>query len=115
MRFSALERSQIRDRAFDKIRTVHPLIPMGKEEKLLEYWRELSLEEQDLVLKFTQSLQANRRTMLEPLTVRSQEQLEELLLQGLNSLDEGNAIEVTNDWWEQKRQSLIAKQNQQKQ
>lgn len=86
---------------------------MGKEEKLLQYWRELSSEEQDLVLEFTQSLQSNRGTTSEPLTVRSQEQLEELLLQGLNSLDQGSAIEATDDWWEQKRQNLIAKQNQQ--
>ncbi|MBN8562899.1 MAG: hypothetical protein J0L70_20385 [Leptolyngbya sp. UWPOB_LEPTO1] len=34
---------------------------MGKEEKLLKYWRELSSVDQDRVLEFTQSLQENHR------------------------------------------------------
>ena len=88
---------------------------MGKEEKLLEYWRELSSEEQDRVLKFTQSLQSNRHAVAEPLIVRSQEQLEELLLEGTSSLDQNGGAEATEEWWEQKRQNLITRQNQSEQ
>jgi hypothetical protein len=85
---------------------------MGKEEKLLEYWRELSAEEQDCVLEFTQLLQANRPSQQDCLSVRSRDQLEALLLEGVNSLDRGEGVEATDEWWEQKRQNLIARQKQ---
>jgi hypothetical protein len=52
---------------------------MGKEEKLLEYWRELSSEEQERVLELTQSLRANRHSLQDRLSVQSRPQLEALL------------------------------------
>lgn len=39
---------------------------------------------------------------------KNQENLEELLLEGLDS---GESIEVTDEWWEQKRAQLIKKSN----
>lgn len=40
---------------------------------------------------------------------QSQEKLEELLIEGLDS---GESIEVTDEWWEGKRARLIGKLNQ---
>jgi hypothetical protein len=47
---------------------------MSKEEQLLEYWRELSTEEKERVLEFTQSLQANRNAK-EPKEVTVKERI----------------------------------------
>ncbi|MCC7142218.1 MAG: type II toxin-antitoxin system ParD family antitoxin [Candidatus Eisenbacteria bacterium] len=40
---------------------------------------------------------------------RETEQLERLLLEGLDSLDSGRSIEITPEYWEKKRQALIAR------
>lgn len=40
---------------------------------------------------------------------RETEQLEHLLLQGVESLDDGRGIEVTPEYWEKKRQELLAR------
>jgi antitoxin ParD1/3/4 len=37
---------------------------------------------------------------------RAQEQLDSLLLEGLESLEQGNSIEATDEWWEQERDRL---------
>jgi antitoxin ParD1/3/4 len=39
---------------------------------------------------------------------RAQEQLDSLLLEGLESLEHGDGIEATDEWWEQERDRLSA-------
>jgi antitoxin ParD1/3/4 len=39
---------------------------------------------------------------------RAQEQLDSLLLEGPESLEQGNGIETTDEWWEQERDRLSA-------
>jgi hypothetical protein len=81
---------------------------MGKEEQLLECWRELPVEAQDQVLALMHSLQfapaAPDFGAPEHLTVHSPQQLDQLLLEGLES---GDPITVTDEWWEQKRDRLF--------
>ena len=38
---------------------------------------------------------------------QAKETLDDLLLEGLDSLDRREGIEATDDWWEQERQDLI--------
>lgn len=87
---------------------------MSNEEQLLEYWRKLPSEAQHQVLKFTRLLQTNNNPegfgAPDHLTIRSREHLDQLLQEGLESLDRGEGIELTDQWWEQERQNLIAKQ-----
>lgn len=45
---------------------------------------------------------------------RAQEQLNSLLFEGIESLEQGDSIEATDEWWEQERSHLIS-QFQQKQ
>lgn len=47
--------------------------------------------------------------MREQERVSQQERIESLLLEGLNS---GDAIEATDDWWEQKRARLVGRLQQ---
>jgi uncharacterized protein YoaH (UPF0181 family) len=86
---------------------------MSKEELLLEYWRELPPEAQEQVLETARSLQTQYQEHTdemvdgpEHLRVKSIEHLNQLLQEGLDS---GAAIEVTDEWWETKRQNLLAK------
>lgn len=81
---------------------------MSREEQLLEYWRKLSSDAQAQVLEFTRSLQSDKNSAdpgaPQHLTIESREQLDRLLQAGLES---GEPIEVTDDWWEQKRDRLL--------
>jgi hypothetical protein len=81
---------------------------MSTEEQLLEYWRKLPSEAQHQVLEFTRSLQIedNGPDLGAPqhLTIQSREHLDQLLQAGLES---GAPIEVTDDWWAQKRDRLF--------
>jgi hypothetical protein len=43
--------------------------------------------------------------------VRSIGHLHQLLQEGLDSLDRGEGIEATDDWWEKERGQLLAKGN----
>jgi hypothetical protein len=81
---------------------------MSKEELLLEYWRELPPEAQEQVLETARSLQISQNLVDGPehLRVKSIEQLNHLIQAGLES---GEPIEVTDEWWETKRQNLLAK------
>jgi antitoxin ParD1/3/4 len=40
---------------------------------------------------------------------RAQEQLDSLLLEGLDSLERGEGIEATDEWWDTERDRLSAK------
>ncbi|BAS57990.1 hypothetical protein NIES2135_26270 [Leptolyngbya boryana NIES-2135] len=81
---------------------------MSTEEQLLEYWRKLPSDAQHQVLEFTRSLQTEDNSpdlgAPEHLTIRSREHLDQLLQEGLES---GDSIEVTDDWWAQKRDLLF--------
>jgi hypothetical protein len=77
---------------------------MSKEELLLEYWYELGSEAQDQLLQVARSLQPDiDQGAPEHLQIRSKAQLDQLLLQGIESLDRGEGIELTDEWWDQKR------------
>ena len=43
---------------------------------------------------------------------RSEERLEALLLEGLESLGAGKGIEITPEFWEKKRQELVRRHNE---
>ena len=43
---------------------------------------------------------------------KSEERLESLLLEGLESLEAGKGIEITPEFWEKKRQDLIRRHNE---
>ena len=43
---------------------------------------------------------------------KSEERLEALLLEGLDSLDTGKGIEITPEFWEKKRQDIIRRHNE---
>lgn len=81
---------------------------MSTEEQLLEYWRKLPSDAQHQVLEFTRSLQTKIDSAdlgaPEHLTIQSREHLDQLLQEGLES---GDPIEVTEEWWAQKRDRLF--------
>jgi hypothetical protein len=82
---------------------------MSNEEQLLEYWRKLPSDAQQQVLEFTRLLQAGSSPDLllgapEQLTIKSHHQLDRLLQEGLES---GDPIELTDEWWVQKRNRLF--------
>ncbi|MBW4540329.1 MAG: hypothetical protein KME43_14455 [Myxacorys chilensis ATA2-1-KO14] len=81
---------------------------MSTEEQLLEYWRKLPSDAQHQVLEFTRSLQTEDNSLdlgvPEHLTIQSREHLDQLLQAGLES---GDSIEVTDEWWAQKRDQLF--------
>lgn len=71
---------------------------MSKEELLLEYWYELGSEAQDQLLQVARSLQLDiDHGAPEHLKIRSKTQLDQLLLQGIESLDRGEGIELTDE------------------
>jgi hypothetical protein len=59
----------------------------------------LSLDQQESVLHFIEQLST-------PNVLQSDEQLEELLLEGLDSLERGEGIEATDEWWEKEHENL---------
>jgi hypothetical protein len=93
---------------------------MSQEELLLEQWRYLPTQEQAAVINFAEFLRHKTSPKFhedfdygapEHLKVRSIEHLNELLQEGLDSLDRGEGIEATEDWWEQERAQLLARGN----
>jgi hypothetical protein len=57
----------------------------------------LSTDQQQSVLQFVQEIS----------NPQSEKQLEEQLLEGLDSLERGEGIEATEEWWEQERDFLL--------
>ena len=93
---------------------------MSQEELLLAQWRDLPIQEQIAVINFAEFLRHKSRVASqedidyggpEHLKVRSLDHLNELLQEGLSSLDRGEGIEATDDWWEKERAQLLAKGN----
>jgi len=81
------------------------------EELLLESWRSLPPTQQAKVLQFTRSLHDENEVMDGPehLKIRSREQLDMLVQAGLDSLDRGEGITITDEWWEHGRSQLVAR------
>jgi hypothetical protein len=93
---------------------------MSQEELLLEQWRYLPTQEQTAVINFAEFLRHKKSIEVqedidygapEHLKVRSIEHLNQLLQEGIDSLDRGEGIEATDDWWEKEREQLLAKGN----
>jgi hypothetical protein len=89
---------------------------MSQEELLLMSWRTLSPTEQAQVLQFTQALQAQHTQdssldydlgAPEHLEIRSSSHLNEMLQEGIESLNQGKGIETSDEWWEQERTRLL--------
>ena len=87
---------------------------MSQEELLLQSWRSLAPLQQAKVLQFTRSLHSENDSIDGPehLKIRSREQLDGLVQPGLDSLDRGEGIVLTNEWWEQERAQLVARLGQ---
>jgi len=46
--------------------------------------------------------------ILSPNVINSDQELEKLLIEGVDSLERGEGIVTTDDWWEQEREHLIS-------
>ena len=91
---------------------------MSQEELLLEQWRYLPTQERAAVINFVEFLRYKKSAEVqedidysgpEHLKMRSIDHLSELLQEGLDSLDRGEGIKATDDWWEQERTQLLSK------
>ena len=84
---------------------------MSQEELLLQSWRSLAPLQQAKVLQFTRSLHSEHDSIDGPehLRIQSREQLDALVQAGLDSLDRGEGIMLTDEWWEQERAQLVAR------
>ena len=91
---------------------------MSQEELLLEQWRYLPTHEQTSVINFIEFLRYRKSGEVqedvdydgpEHLKVRSIDHLNELLQEGLDSLDREEGIKATDDWREQERTQLLSK------
>ena len=70
------------------------------QELVIDKVKALSLNQQKTVLYFIDKL-------LTPNVIDSTQKLEVLLMEGVDSLEWGEGIVVTDDWWEQERDRLI--------
>ena len=70
------------------------------QELVIDKVKALSLNQQKTVLYFIDRI-------LSPNVINSDRELENLLIEGVDSLDRGEGIEATDDWWEQERDRLI--------
>jgi hypothetical protein len=68
---------------------------------VLDKLKTLSIPQQESVLKFIEKL-------LSPHIVESDQQLEELLIEGVESIDRGEGIEATDEWWDRERDRLAS-------
>ena len=62
--------------------------------------KSLSLNQQKSVLYFIDLI-------LSPSVINSDRELEKLLIEGVDSLERGEGIVATDDWWEQERDRLL--------
>jgi len=69
------------------------------QELVLVKMQALSTEQQQSVLQFIDQISSSE--------LSNPKHIEELLLEGLESLERGEGIEATDQWWEQERNALI--------
>ena len=67
---------------------------------MIDKVRALSLNQQKSVLNFIDHI-------LSPNVINSDQEVEKLLIEGVDSLERGEGIVATDDWWEQERDRLI--------
>jgi hypothetical protein len=70
------------------------------QELVIDKVKALSLNQQKSVLYFIDRI-------LSPNVINSDQELEKLLIEGVDSLERGEGIVATDDWWEQERDRLI--------
>jgi hypothetical protein len=70
------------------------------QELVIDKVKALSLNQQKSVLYFIDHI-------LSPNIINSDQELEALLIEGIDSLERGEGIVATDDWWEQERDRLI--------
>jgi hypothetical protein len=70
------------------------------QELVIDKMKALSLNQQKSVLNFIDRI-------LSPNVINSDQELEKLLIEGIDSLERGEGIVATDDWWEQERDRLI--------
>ena len=70
------------------------------QELVIDKVKALSLNQQKTVLYFIDRI-------LSPNVINSDRELENLLIEGVDSLDRGEGIEATDEWWEQERNLLM--------
>ena len=70
------------------------------QELVIDKVKALSINQQKTVLYFIDRI-------LSPNVINSDRELENLLIEGVDSLDRGEGIEATDEWWEQERDRLI--------
>jgi hypothetical protein len=66
------------------------------QELVIDKVKALSINQQKSVLNFIDCI-------LSPNVINSDQKLEELLIEGVDSLERGEGIVATDDWWEQER------------
>jgi hypothetical protein len=69
------------------------------QELVIDKVRALSLEQQKSVLDFIDCI-------LSPNAISSVQELEQLLIEGVDSLERGEGIIATDEWWEMERDRL---------
>jgi hypothetical protein len=70
------------------------------QELVIDKVKALSINQQKSVLNFIDRI-------LSPNIINSDQELEKLLIEGVDSLDRGEGIEATDEWWEQERNLLM--------
>jgi hypothetical protein len=70
------------------------------QELVIDKVKALSINQQKSVLNFIDRI-------LSPNIINSDQELEKLLIEGVDSLDRGEGIEATDEWWEQERDRLM--------
>jgi len=70
------------------------------QELVIDKVKALSINQQKSVLNFIDRI-------LSPNIINSDQELENLLIEGIDSLERGEGIVTTEDWWEQERDRLI--------
>ncbi|MDX2254651.1 MAG: hypothetical protein NW214_03960 [Pseudanabaenaceae cyanobacterium bins.39] len=70
------------------------------QELVIDKVKTLSINQQKSVLYFIDHI-------LSPNVINSDQELEKLLIEGVDSLERGEGIVATDDWWEQERDRLI--------
>ena len=70
------------------------------QELVIDKVKALSLNQQKSVLYFIDRI-------LSPNVINSDQELKKLLMEGVDSLERGEGIVATDDWWEQERDRLL--------
>ena len=70
------------------------------QELVIDKVKALSINQQKSVLNFIDRI-------LSPNVINSDQELEKLLIEGVDSLDRGEGIVASDEWWEQERDRFL--------